>query len=82
MAVEALAIALAVVLAIAATAAAYVGILGTFGAVDIVRCAHCGRLGLVRTHAPLLTCARCRHAAVMHPIHTLHLFATHAHRRW
>jgi hypothetical protein len=79
-AVETLTILLVVVLALATTAAAYVGLLGVLGAVRIVRCTRCGHFGMVAAHERLNSCPQCRHVALFHPVHALHLWVTHAPR--
>jgi hypothetical protein len=70
--VEVLAVVLVAGSFVVGTAALWVGLLGVLGAVRLVRCERCGRLGLTSPSEPLVTCARCRHDHLLHPIATLH----------
>ena len=54
------------------TVALWVGLLGVLGAVRLVRCDRCGRLGITSASEPLVTCSRCRHDHLLHPITALH----------
>jgi hypothetical protein len=72
MAVEAVAIVIAVALAVITFVAADVALLVIVGLVRISRCGRCHRLSLTRTEGPLRACIRCRHERVFHPVQTLH----------
>jgi hypothetical protein len=72
MAVEAVAIVIAVGLAVVTFAAADVALLVIVGVVRISRCGHCHRLSLTRTEGPLRACMRCRHERMFHPVQTRH----------
>jgi DNA-directed RNA polymerase subunit RPC12/RpoP len=62
-------IALVVVLASAATAAIYLGLLNWMGAFYVVRCAACHHLTTSSSNAPRESCPHCRHPVVLHPIY-------------
>lgn len=59
------------VLATAATAAIYVGLLNWMGAFYVVRCAECHHLTFSSANRSPESCAHCRHPVLMHPIHSL-----------
>jgi DNA-directed RNA polymerase subunit RPC12/RpoP len=59
------------VLATAATAAIYLGLLNWVGAFYIVRCAKCHHLTFSSSNRLQDSCPHCRHPALMHPIHSL-----------
>ena len=59
-----------VVLALAATAAIYLGLLNWFGAAYVVRCAACHHLTLSSAKDAQASCPHCRHPALLHPIYT------------
>ncbi len=81
MAVEVVAIVLAVGLAVLTFVAADVALLVIVGALRIARCGHCHRLSLTRTEGPLRACVRCRHERVLHPVQTLHHASTAPHSK-
>ena len=64
-------IALVMVLAGAATAAIYVGLLNWMGAFYVVRCAACHHLTTSSANAPRESCPHCRHPALLHPVHAV-----------
>ena len=68
---EALTIGLVAVLAAAATAAIYVGLLNWIGAFFVVRCAACHHLTFSSSNQSQESCAHCRHPVLMHPIYSL-----------
>jgi DNA-directed RNA polymerase subunit RPC12/RpoP len=68
---EVFTIGLIAVLAAAATAAIYLGLLNWIGAVYIVRCAACHRLTFSSTNQSQESCPHCRHPVLMHPIYSL-----------
>ena len=68
---EAFTIAVIAVLAIAATAAIYVGLLNWMGAFYVVRCAACHHLTFSSANQAQESCPHCRHPALMHPIYSL-----------
>ena len=59
------------VLAAAATAAIYVGLLNWMGAFYVVRCATCHHLTFSSVNRSQESCAHCRHPVLMHPIYAL-----------
>jgi hypothetical protein len=59
------------VLATAATAAIYLGLLNWIGAFYVVRCAACHHLTFSSAEGPRESCPHCTHPALMHPIHSL-----------
>lgn len=59
------------VLALAAVAAIYVGLLNWFGLLYVVRCAECRHLTLSSANRPQSSCPQCRHPVLTHPIHAL-----------
>jgi ribosomal protein S27E len=62
-------IALVVVLATAATAAIYVGLLNWMGAFYVVRCAACHHLTFSSANQAQGSCPHCRHPALLHPMY-------------
>ena len=64
-------IGLIAVLATAATAAIYLGLLNWMGAFYIVRCAACHHLTFSSSDRSQESCPHCRHPALMHPIYSL-----------
>lgn len=58
------------VLAAAATAAIYLGLLNWIGALYVVRCAECHHLTFSSTNRPQESCLHCRHPVVMHPFYS------------
>lgn len=75
---EVLTVALVVVLATAATAAIYYGLLGMIGLFFIVPCDSCGHLASSSVDHPQPSCWRCRHTALLHPMHTVRMGRRHA----
>ena len=69
---EGLTIALVFVLALAATAAIYLGLLNWIGGVFVVRCAACHHLTFASANKPKESCPHCRHPVLMHPLYTAH----------
>jgi hypothetical protein len=69
---EVLTLAVVVVLAMAATAAIYLGLLNWAGGVFIVRCAACHHLTLSPMNHAQPSCPHCRHPALTHPLYTAH----------
>jgi ribosomal protein S27E len=69
---EVFTIGLIAVLATAATAAIYVGLLNWMGAFYVVRCAACHHLTFSSANRSQESCAHCRHPVLMHPIFSLH----------
>lgn len=67
---EALTVALIVVLALATTAAIYLGLINWIGGAFVVRCAACHHLTFSSANAPQASCTHCRHQALMHPIYS------------
>lgn len=67
---EVLTVMLIVVLALAATAAIYLGLLNWLGVAFVVRCAACHHLTLSSAKDPRDSCPHCRHPALLHPIYT------------
>ncbi|OBF89618.1 hypothetical protein A5790_19050 [Mycobacterium sp. 852002-51152_SCH6134967] len=69
---EILTVVLIGVLAAAAVAAIYIGLLNWMGAAFVVRCATCHHLTLSSTTASRESCVHCRHPALLHPIYAMH----------
>jgi DNA-directed RNA polymerase subunit RPC12/RpoP len=69
---EVLTVILIAVLALGASAAIYLGVLGLLGGFYFVRCAQCGHLTLSATRRPKASCVHCRHPVLMHPFHAVH----------
>jgi DNA-directed RNA polymerase subunit RPC12/RpoP len=69
---EVLTLAVGVVLAMAATAAVYLGLLNWAGGVFIVRCAACHHLTLSSANRPQQSCPHCRHPVLTHPLYSAH----------
>ncbi|OBF34095.1 hypothetical protein A5724_17980 [Mycobacterium sp. ACS1612] len=59
------------VLATAATAAIYLGLLNWMGAFYVVRCEACHHLTFSSANNAQQSCAHCRHPALLHPIYSL-----------
>lgn len=59
------------VLAAAATAAIYLGLLNWMGAFYVVRCEACRHLTFSSANHSRESCPHCRHPVLMHPIHSL-----------
>jgi ribosomal protein S27E len=68
---EVFTIGLIAVLATAATAAIYLGLLNWMGAFYVVRCEACHHLTFASANQTQASCPHCRHPALMHPIHSL-----------
>ncbi len=64
-------IGLIAVLATAAIAAIYLGLLNWIGAFYVVRCAACHHLTFSSANQSQESCAHCRHPVLMHPIYSL-----------
>jgi ribosomal protein S27E len=62
-------IVLVVVLATAATAAIYLGLLNWMGAFYVVRCATCHHLTYSSANQAQSSCAHCRHPVLLHPMY-------------
>lgn len=69
---EVLTVVLIAVLALAASAAIYIGVIGLLGGFYFVRCAECGHLTFSATKRPQPSCMHCRHPVLMHPLHAVH----------
>ena len=69
---EVFTIAIIAVLAIAATAAIYVGLLNWIGAFYVVRCAACHHLTFSSVNRSQESCPHCRHPVLTHPLYSLH----------
>lgn len=69
---QVLTIVLVTVLAIAATAAIYLGLLNWIGALYVVRCTECHHLAFNSKNRPRESCPHCRHPILTHPIHAMH----------
>lgn len=67
---EAATVALVFVLAMATTAAIYLGLLNWIGAFYVVRCATCHHLTTASTKAAPASCPHCRHPSLLHPVYT------------
>jgi hypothetical protein len=59
------------ILATAATAAIYLGLLNWMGAFFVVRCAECHHLTFSSANHAQESCPHCRHPALMHPIYSM-----------
>ena len=59
------------VLATAATAAIYLGLLNWVGAFYVVRCAACHHLTFSSANRPPESCLHCRHPVLTHPVYSL-----------
>jgi len=68
---EAFTIGVIAVLATAATAAIYLGLLNWMGAFFVVRCAACHHLTFASSNRSQESCPHCRYPAFMHPIYSL-----------
>ena len=68
---EAFTIGVIAVLATAATAAIYLGLLNWMGAFFVVRCTACHHLTFASSNRSQESCPHCRHPALMHPIYSL-----------
>jgi ribosomal protein S27E len=68
---EVFTIGLIAVLATAAIAAIYLGLLNWMGAFYVVRCAACHHLTFSSANQSQESCAHCRHPVLMHPIYSL-----------
>jgi ribosomal protein S27E len=68
---EVFTIGLIAVLASAATAAIYIGLLNWMGAFYVVRCAECRHLTFSSADQSRESCAHCRHPVLMHPVYSL-----------
>ncbi len=66
---EALTVALIGALAVAATAAIYLGLLNWAGALFVVRCAACHHLTFASANHPQPSCLHCRHPVLTHPLY-------------
>ena len=69
---EVLTIALIAVLAVATTAAIYLGLLNWIGAFFVVRCAACHHLTFSSAKMAQKSCPHCRHPVLTHPLYSLH----------
>ena len=69
---EVLTVVLIAVLALAASAAIYIGVIGLMGGFYFVRCAACGHLTFSATKRPRASCVHCRHPVLTHPLHAVH----------
>jgi hypothetical protein len=67
---EGLTVALIVVLALATTAAIYLGLLNWIGALFVVRCAACHHLTFASANQPQPSCLHCRHPVLTHPVYS------------
>jgi type IV secretory pathway TrbD component len=68
---EGLTIALIVMLALATTAAIYLGLLNWIGALFVVRCAACHHLTFASANEPQSSCVHCRHPVLTHPVYAV-----------
>lgn len=68
---EAATLVLVSVLALAATAAIYLGLLNWMGAFYVVRCAACHHLTTSSENELRGSCPHCRHPALLHPVHAV-----------
>ena len=64
-----------------ACVALWIGVVGTFGPVQVVHCEQCGRLGLVMPAGRSHECAWCRHDRMLHPVLALHHVGARVHAR-
>jgi DNA-directed RNA polymerase subunit RPC12/RpoP len=69
---EVLTVVLIIVLATAATAAIYLGILNWIGALYVVRCASCHHLTFSSANRRQGSCPHCRHPVLTHPVYAAH----------
>jgi hypothetical protein len=69
---EVLTVALILVLAVATTAAIYLGLLNWIGAFFVVRCASCHHLTFSSAKTAQKSCPHCRHPVLTHPLYALH----------
>lgn len=69
---EVLTIVLIAVIATAATAAIYLGLLNWVGAFHVVRCAACHHLAFSTAKTAQSSCPHCRHPVLTHPIYAAH----------
>jgi ribosomal protein S27E len=75
---EVLTVALIMVLAVATTAAIYIGLLNWIGAFFVVRCAECHHLTFSSAKTAQKSCPHCRHPVLTHPLYAIHHPRTHA----
>jgi DNA-directed RNA polymerase subunit RPC12/RpoP len=68
---EAGTIVLVILLASAATAAIYLGLLNWMGAFYVVRCAACHHLTSSSVNGPRESCPHCRHPVLLHPVYAV-----------
>ncbi|MDX1892590.1 hypothetical protein [Mycolicibacterium sp. 050158] len=68
---EVVTIALVIVLASAATAAIYLGLLNWLGGYYVVRCAACHHLTGSSVNQAQASCPHCRHPALLHPLYAV-----------
>ncbi|HUO37672.1 MAG TPA: hypothetical protein VMU34_07480 [Mycobacterium sp.] len=66
---EVLTVIITALLALAATAAIYIGVMGLLGGFYFARCAACGHLVFSSTKRPHPSCVHCRHPVLLHPLH-------------
>jgi len=76
--VKILAFVLTAALFVVAAIALYIGGMGVTGAIQLARCTNCGHTTVVAPHEGAGSCPFCRHERILHPVHTLHVFGTHA----
>jgi len=69
---EELTIALIIVLALATTAAIYVGLLNWIGGAHVVRCGACHHMTFSSVNEVQQSCPHCRHPVLTHPIYAAH----------
>jgi hypothetical protein len=69
---EVLTFALIAVLAVATTAAIYLGLLNWMGALFVVRCASCHHLTFSSAKTAQKSCPHCRHPVLTHPLYAIH----------
>ncbi len=69
---EVLTVALIAILAAAATAAIFVGLMNWVGGFYVVRCEKCHHLTTSSVNHSRESCAHCKHPALMHPIYAMH----------
>jgi DNA-directed RNA polymerase subunit RPC12/RpoP len=68
---EAATLILVTILALAATAAIYLGLLNWMGAFYVVRCAACHHLTTSSAKEAPASCPHCRHPALLHPMYAV-----------
>jgi hypothetical protein len=78
---ELLTLLVAVLLALGATAAIYVGLLNWAGGFFVVRCAACHHLAFSTVNTPKTSCPHCKYPALLHPLYTVRRGATAASTR-